>query len=456
MSDVSRFGRRTVCAAAAIALCVLSPLTALFLVVMVAVLSRSVRELDRVERNWVIGVVAVAVALRVVAVSALFLSADHARVPFAAFFGDEAYFIKRSLWLRNISLGIPVHSLDLEYAFEANGRSSVIYLLALIQALVGPAPYALHLVSILFYVTGVLWLYRVVHPRLGRAPATCGLVLLLFLPSLFAWSVSVLKESPFVLLGAASLAMAVRLGGPGSWRLRLAAAVGLLAVAGLLQTVRRDAGVFALLATLWGLTIGWAATRPRILLSMAMAAPVLCGLLLRVPEVQLQTYAAIQRVGREHWGAVVVSPGVGYELLDDRFYANVDTVSDLRLGETMRFLTRGLVSWIVVPLPWEAESRAAVAYIPEQVLWYAIAGFSLIGIPWGFRRDPTLTGLLVAHAALLAAAAAFTDGNVGTLVRHRSLALLYLGWLGGVGICDALVAVQRRLVPRPARVLECE
>ena len=36
------------------------------------------------------------------AVAGLFLSTDHARVPFGSFFGDEEYFIKRSMWLRNV------------------------------------------------------------------------------------------------------------------------------------------------------------------------------------------------------------------------------------------------------------------------------------------------------------------------------------------------------------------
>ena len=446
------FGRGAIaCVAAALLVFPLSPLTVAFVVFIVAVVGRSVRGLDRTERNWVVGIVTLAVVLRVAAVAALFLSADHARVPFAAFFGDEEYFIKRSLWLRNIALGIPVHALDLEYAYEPNGRSTFTYLLALIQAVVGPAPYGLHLVSIALYIAGVLWLYRVVRARFGQAPATCGLVLLLFLPSLFVWSISVLKESPFVLLAAASLALAVRLARPGSWRSRLAAALGFLVVAGALQTVRRDAGVFVVLATLFGLMIGWVAARPRLLLSTAIAAPVLCGLLWRVPEAQLQTYAALQGAGRQHWGAVVVAPGISYQLLDDRFYASIDMMSDLRLAEAVRFAARAAASWLTLPRPWDAVSRAEAAYIPEQVLWYALAAFIAIGLPLGFRRDPVLTGLLVAHAALLAGAAALTDGNVGTLVRHRGLALAYLAWLGGVGVCDALVAAQRRLTPRAAR-----
>ena len=128
----------------------LSPLTVWFALAIVPIVVLTTRGLDADERRRVIGLTTIAVALRVAAVVVLFLATDHSRVPFGTFFGDEDYFIKRSLWLHNIAAGTPVHAFDLEYAFEPNGWSSYLYLLAFIQALVGPAPYGLHLVSIAF------------------------------------------------------------------------------------------------------------------------------------------------------------------------------------------------------------------------------------------------------------------------------------------------------------------
>ena len=178
--------RWTLAGAAVVAVGVLSPLTVWFALAIVPIVVLTTRDLDADERRWVIGLTAIAVALRVAAVVALFLATDHSRVPFGTFFGDEDYFIKRSLWLRNVALGIPIHMFDLEYAFEPNGRSSYLYLLAFVQTLVGPAPYGLHLLSIAFYVLAVLLLYRAVRVTLGRMPALFGLTVLLLLPSLFA------------------------------------------------------------------------------------------------------------------------------------------------------------------------------------------------------------------------------------------------------------------------------
>jgi hypothetical protein len=434
--------RWTLAGAAIVAVGLLSPLTVWFALAIVPIVVLTTRDLDADERRWVVGLTAIAVALRVAAVVALFLATDHSRVPFGTFFGDEDYFIKRSLWLRNVALGIPIHMFDLEYAFEPNGRSSYLYLLAFVQTLVGPAPYGLHLLSIAFYVLAVLLLYRAVRVTLGRMPALFGLTVLLLLPSLFAWSVSVLKEPLFVLLNALSLTLAINLARASSFGRRALTVVGIVVLAAILETVRQNGAAFVLLGLVLGLAIAYVAVRPRLMLATLVAAPILFGVVFNRPEVQLKAYVAIQTAARQHWGAVVVSPGYGYHLLDARFYPALNEVSSLEFEETLRYLARAAASYLTVPRPWDVQSRTAALYIPEQVIWYVLAALAAIGVPFGFRRDPVVTGLLIAHALLIAAASAFTDGNVGTLVRHRGLVLPYLVWLSGVGACELLTLLR--------------
>jgi hypothetical protein len=429
----------------------LSPLTVWFAIAIVPVILYAIRGLDARERQWVATIVIAATALRLLVIAGLFLSTDHSMVPFGSFFGDEEYFLKRSLWLRNVALGIPVHALDLEYAFESYGRSSHLYLLAFVQALVGPSPYGLRLIGVFFYVLAVVVLYRVARATLGRVPALFGLTVLLFLPSLFAWSASVLKEPLFVLISALSLVLAVKLAGDASWRKRALASAGLVALAVLLETVRHDGALFIGFGVLIGLAIGFVARRPRVMLATLVAVPALLGAVFSHPGVQLKAYAAIQSAARQHWGAVVVSRGHGYQLLDARFYPDVNAVSGLDFMETMRFLVRGIVAYVTVPLPWQAQSRASVAYLPEQVIWYLLVALVPVGALFAFRRNATVAGLLLGHALVIGAAAAFTDGNVGTLVRHRGLALPYLVWLSGVGACELLERLPRRTRRRVLR-----
>jgi hypothetical protein len=172
----------------------------------------------------------------------------------------------------------------------------------------------------------------------------------------------------------------------------------------------------------------------------------LIGAVLSSPEVQLKAFVAIRSAASQHWAYVTLSPGYGYKALDEHFYTETSDIPNLRIGEAMRFLLRELMAYVTVPLPWKAQSRAALAYLPEQIVWYLLAALAPVGFLFALRRDPAVAGLLSGHAIIIALAVALTGGNVGTLVRHRSLVLPYLVWLSAVGACE-LLSNRRRLSP---------
>jgi hypothetical protein len=111
-----------------------------------------------------------------------------------------------------------------------------------------------------------------------------------------------------------------------------------------------------------------------------------------------------------------------------------------------RFTAKAAWSYFAEPLPWRTESRALLAYLPEQIAWYVMALLLPLGIIAGLRRDPVLTSLLVMHAAGAMVLVALTSGNIGTLIRHRSLALPYLVWLSALGGHELVRLVVERSV----------
>jgi hypothetical protein len=58
--------------------------------------------------------------------------------------------------------------------------------------------------------------------------------------------------------------------------------------------------------------------------------------------------------------------------------------------------------------------------------------------------------LLFGHAIVAALTVALSSGNVGTLVRHRGLALPYFTWLSAVAFCDLVVMAPRDRAAAPA------
>lgn len=415
----------------------LSPLTVWFLVAMGVIVPTSVKGIDGDERRWILTMLVAAIVLRVVAIGGLFLLTNHAQVPFGSFFGDEEYFIKRSIWLRNVALGIPIHGADLIYAFDDYSRTSYLYVLAFVQILVGPAPYGVHLLGVTLYLSATVVLFRTVRDSLGRMPALIGLGLLLFLPSLFAWSISALKEPLFFLLTASSVALAVRVVRAPRWGVRLAALTALVVLGAALETVRAAGAGLSAASIAGGFAIAWLAPRPRWVLAAMVAVPIAVGAVLGRPEAQLKAYSAVVTTAQQHWGHVATA-GYVYKTLDERLYPDRSEISDIHLSEALRYIVRSVERYVTVPLPWEVRSRAALAFLPEQMVWYVLVVLIPLGLWTAFRRDPLVTGLLLSHALVAALLVALISGNVGTLVRHRGLALPYLVWLSAVGVCALL------------------
>ncbi|MCU1385434.1 MAG: hypothetical protein JWL71_4131 [Acidobacteria bacterium] len=413
----------------------LSPLTVWFVLAMMLLVRWAVKGLDGGERRWLLALLIVAIALRVMAIAGLFAVTNHATTPFGVFFGDEEYYIRRSIWMRNLALGLPLHTADMIYMFDATGMTSHLDVLAVLQVLVGVSPYGVHLLGVAFFLAGCVLLHRTVRTGLGALPAFVGLFVLLCLPSQFAWSVSALKEPLFVLLSASSVAMAVQtVRGPGFFR-RCIGAAGLVAAAYALESIRAGALGLAAASLLAGVAIAALAMHPRLLVATVMVAPIAAGLALSRPAVQAKMYTGLVAAGGQHWGHVA-TPGYVYKVMDDRFYPEKSVIADMHLPEMLRYMARALTRYVTAPEPWAAPSRAALGFVPEQILWYVLAAFVPIGLLFALHRDPLIAGLLCGNALVAAVTVALVSGNVGTLIRHRGLALPYLIWLSAVGICE--------------------
>jgi hypothetical protein len=88
---------------------------------------------DEAERRILTAMLVTAIGLRLVVIAGLFASTDHASVPFGTFFGDEDYFIKRSIWLRNLALDVPISLADVRYAYDDAIQTSFVWMLAALR-----------------------------------------------------------------------------------------------------------------------------------------------------------------------------------------------------------------------------------------------------------------------------------------------------------------------------------
>lgn len=423
----------------------LSPISVWFSLAMALLFGWAGSGLSNRERPWVLGLLAVALTLRVLVIVGLFLLGDHDRHSFSSFFGDELYAITRSLLMRNVWLSIPIAPGDLVRAFDPDyGWTGYHYVLAYLQVLLGPAPYGVRLFNAGLFLAGAVALHRLVRRAYGPLPALGGLVLLLFLPSIFLWSISALKEPLHFFLMAMALVAAARVVRAGNWSKRLLAGAVSVVAMGAISSIRSGAFVIAIFGVVSGFIARFITLRVWLFVVFLIFSPIVGRHVLSLPDIQDQIMRHIQYAATLHLGHVNTQ-GYAYKLLDQRFYSEgPSSIYSMTTPEAMRFVVRAAVSFVTVPLPWNIASSPALAFLPQQIVWYVLVVLAAAGFPAGLRRDALVTFILAGGIFVGGGVVALTSGNVGSLVRHRDTVVPFVVWLSALGTVSVLLRLTSR------------
>ncbi len=212
----------------------------------------------------------------------------------------------------------------------------------------------------------------------------------------------------------------------------------------------------AVAGTIGGILLVFVLSRGRRLMFALMALPIAIAVLAGSAAVQDRVLSNLRAAAFYHAGHVL-TPGYSYQLVDDHYYfSRPHILRNMPPDEAGRFAIKAIGSYFAEPLPWKTGSRAILAYLPEQIAWYGMVLLLPLGVIAGMRRDVVLTSMLVAHAAAAILIVALTSGNIGTLIRHRSLVLLYLIWLSVLGAHEGVRLVMSRHRVRAGRRVDVD
>ena len=426
------------------ALYTVSPLTLWCVPLIVVVLTYAGRGLPSIERRWLHVLVIAALAARLAAIGAVFIvnTPMHDDESVAMLNGDEAYGMSRALRTRDVLTGARVTPYDYFVAYDEYGRNAYITVLTAIQALFGPTPYSMRLFNTVLFMTAGLLLFRTVRSAFGPLAAFGGLTAMMFLPTLFYWSISLLKEPLYLLGGTLTLTGAIAAARTAARRDRVLPVIAI--VAGLVLTSGLRPGGFALavLGLVCGILVLVFFSSPlRHKLAVAAAGVAIVLGVLATPTVRERLASALDSAAKTHAGHVFTQ-GHAYRLLDAGFYvapvAAVDSPVTLTAAEAARYVIRAVVSFIVVPVPWELASTRELSYLPEQLLWYVLVALFPIGLAAAWKRDPLVVSMLAGYIVPTAVALALTNGNVGTLLRLRGMIIPYVVWISAAGFVSLL------------------
>jgi 4-amino-4-deoxy-L-arabinose transferase-like glycosyltransferase len=262
----------------------------------------------------------------------------------------------------------------------------------------------------------------------GPAGAFAGIAAAVF-PSTFLWSLMSLKDTMFIFAAALLLWLITLLLKTGRWLLILPILAAFALVGGLRTYVQ---AMFTLLIPATVLL----QSRVRLPRKWALSAVLLTGCLallwvsggvqwfgVPVDQVNRMRYCMVAGAN----SAYVASSEAAAEACADE-----EAVPARSLQEIVAWLPTGTWHVIAAPFPWAADTTAERAAMPEMMAWYLAVTLAALAIVhhWRDWRDYVhLIGYIGGIAFLLA----ITQGNLGTLVRHRGMIIPFVLVFSGAG-----------------------
>ncbi len=282
--------------------------------------------------------------------------------------------------------------------------------------------------------------------RLGRLVGLAGAVL----PTLVVWGLLMLKE-PLVLFAIAIALRSLQVmlqtrWGSGAFANAL---LVLLAAMAALDDLRLAAmGIVATLAPF--VVAAWLA--PRIGRRLTVGSGAVVVLALVVTPLAVAVFAPSTRLAqlthldvladtlslRRTQESATARSGIG-----DTTPAASDEESPIAAGVSPLSVSQAFGQALLSPAPWQVRSLRDLAASGEMVVWYVLLGGVLLSWKAG-PRQPLFAAMLALQGLETWALLAFSEGNVGNLLRHRVMLVPALLVLGVPGVDWAWAALRRR------------
>jgi hypothetical protein len=139
-------------------------------------------------------------------------------------------------------------------------------------------------------------------------------------------------------------------------------------------------------------------------------------------------------------GLVTLSAGVAIAVASAWAWAQAPA-QGTAASATAAYLPTGIANVLFAPFPWAIRRVLDLLTIPGMVLWYLLLAFAIKTLVTDTRRWQVLP--IVGFVVSVVVAFVLFEGNVGTLLRHRSMTI---GSAVAVLAAPSLVALFDRLV----------
>lgn len=352
--------------------------------------------------------------------------------------GDEMGSHQTALSLIKTINGVPLSKNEMKFLFKSGeyGWSPHIYILGFFYYLFGCVPILGKCINALFGALTGITVYFITKESFGIKAAKLACILTLFYPIIFLWSISNLKDTMLIFLFTFIGYIYIMF-----YRSRKIGYLFLFAVSFFLINNYR-AGTIALLiscaAISFLINIRWRYKK------ITVAAAILAFILLvNIFSGYFSSYfksiaekTKIQLLVRKQVGYVVTG-GTVYKIYPERLYKDKG-FGPITKKEFVVSLFKGVLSVMFKPFPWEIDNRAKLFYYPISMIWNALFPFFAVGLLVSIRYKFKDVVFLLSIFILTLVSFSLTEGNVGTMIRHRDMITPIYIIFSSIGISQLL------------------
>lgn len=337
---------------------------------------------------------------------------QHAGYAVAGLWGDSNFYTIRS-WCMFVFRDNPTQFF--KYFSMSYGYHGYLYVLELFHSLFGFSPTSSKFINCFLGSFNGIVTYAITSHIFDKKAAKISAVLVTFFPSLFLWSVSNLKDIPFLTMTLASFYIFMKY-------LKKRNVAYLLFITAFLFFqfhLRSNMSRPLIVAIVIGLSFGFLNTNLKRVLFLMAIPPLLWCNVNKFHQFTMNALDFIKDMLQKHI-SMALEKGIPYYILPAAYYQSRD-LSNLALGEILIGFLKGWFYFLLSPFPWRIQSISQLFSMPQMILWYILLVFASIGFLVVFRKSPFVTFLFAFYIFLMGTLTSMADGNIGTLFRHRDM-----------------------------------
>lgn len=308
-----------------------------------------------------------------------------------------------------------------------------LYILSCLYRLFGYDPIIGKLINCLLGAVSAIIIYMLGRTVFDRRTASIATLLVMFYPSFILWSITNLRESLMMFLIILFILMIVR------WYRKfgfITLFIGIIITLFLGEVRRHYACVYAgvLIFTVFFKFIQSRERKLRRFFCVLLFPGMMLFAFMQSQDIKSASGRIIgQIVRQQHANATASAEASGNYFL----FTDEETITEgksLSFLGSLRAFSKGMFYFLLAPFPWSSSNCLSLFASTQQFLWFIAIPFIYIGIVSVLKERNILGVLILFLLVINTFILAFTEGNVGTLFRHRDVFLPLYFLIAGKGL----------------------